>query len=120
MSLRNTIKSIKSRRPDAVKVKTSVFGLLVNTSTIHGVKYIGDLHSPKTTRTFWIIAFCLSILGCVYYATQVYDKWYVTPDIGLKVRFNSSRTVPFPAVTICPQSKVCKVCEFEEEMLKNE
>ena len=96
-------------------MKTSVFGLLVNTSSIHGVKYIGDLHSPKTTRTFWIIAFLLSILGCSYYATQVYDKWYVTPDIGLKVRFNSSRTVPFPAITICPQSKVS--LEFGNEQI---
>jgi amiloride-sensitive sodium channel len=88
------------------KVKTSLFDLLSNTSTIHGIKYIGDHQSPRASRTFWVCAFTLSILGCIYYATQVYDKWYVTPDIGLKVEYKSSRNVPFPALTICPQTKV--------------
>ena len=75
-------------------------------STIHGVNYIIDHRSPKATRTFWILAFILSIIGCVYYAVQVYDKLFINPDIGLKSEFISSRNIPFPALTICPQNKV--------------
>lgn len=83
-----------------------VFDVLFNTSSIHGIKYIADYHSPRATRTFWICAFFLSIMGCCYYAHQVYEKWYVTPDIGLKTNFKSARSIPFPSFTVCPQNKV--------------
>jgi amiloride-sensitive sodium channel len=90
----------------ATKVEFSVFDLLSNTSTIHGMKYIGDEKSPRSTRAFWMVAFAFSIIGCIYYATMVYEKYWLVPDIGLKVDYKSIRTVPFPSITICPQTKV--------------
>lgn len=93
-------------------VKLSFFDVLFNSSTIHGVKYFADQQSPRSTRTFWICAFILSILGCCYYAHAVYDKWYVTPDIGLKTDYKSARIVPFPAMTVCSQNKVRNFVEI--------
>jgi hypothetical protein len=80
--------------------------VLLNASSIHGIPYFANTKNSRLTRIFWACAFTLSILGCSYYAYQVYLKWWVTPDIGLQTNFKSIRSIPFPAITICPQNRV--------------
>lgn len=76
-------------------------------STIHGVRYLGERHRHWTERTFWIIAFLTSALGCSLMVMQIYDKWTNSPVI---VSFAEKATpvweIPFPSVTICSDRKV--------------
>ncbi|CAO1310274.1 unnamed protein product, partial [Diamesa serratosioi] len=75
-------------------------------SSIHGIQYLGTGRSHWTMKIFWILALSVSIGGCSYLIYQTYSKWKNSPVI---VSFNEKSTpvyeIPFPAITICPQSK---------------
>lgn len=48
----------------------------------------------------------LNFVTCVYFIAILYDKWFETPvllSFSEKVKYISN--IPFPAVTICPQTK---------------
>lgn len=76
-------------------------------STFHGVKYLGERRRHWIERAFWIIAFSVSVLGCSMMIGRIYVKWQHSPVI---VSFAEKPTpmwkIPFPAVTICPETKV--------------
>lgn len=100
--------------------KRFFFSFFTKSTTIHGIKYIGDRKSSTSVRFFWLFAFLLSITGCMYYANEIYSKWYVYPDIGLKVKLQSIRQAPFPAFTICPQSKInSRMLNYTTEFLSS-
>jgi acid-sensing ion channel, other len=69
-------------------------------STIHGVNYIAERNRSWFERIWWIVAFCLSILGCT---KLIFDAWNINPII---ISFTGKPTpiwqIPFPAITICP------------------
>lgn len=101
-------------------------------SSIHGVKYFGERKRHWTERynkiaqmqkcsighllkifvlalhrIWWLIAFLLSVYGCGRLILNVYNKWDQSPVI---VSFDEKSTpvweIPFPAVTLCPETKV--------------
>lgn len=86
------------------KPPAGIFRVIDQTETIHGFKYIAKVSLP--TRIFWIFSFFMSICGFLFYANQVYIKWYLEPDIGLKIVGAPAMSIPFPAITICPLTKV--------------
>jgi Amiloride-sensitive sodium channel len=47
-------------------------------STIHGVNYIVERNRSWFERIWWIVAFCISILGCV---KLIFDAWYINPIV---------------------------------------
>jgi acid-sensing ion channel, other len=55
---------------------------------------------------FWVIAFLISVTGCSMMIYKIYIKWQLSPVI---VSFAEKSTpvwqIPFPAVTICPETK---------------
>lgn len=57
-------------------------------------------------RLWWVFAFLLSVYGCGKLIANVYVKWDQSPVI---VSFAEKSTpvweIPFPAVTICPETK---------------
>lgn len=57
-------------------------------------------------RVFWVLSLALSLAGCFYLIMKVYTKWDNSPVI---VSFAETSTpiwqVPFPAVSICPETK---------------
>ncbi|XP_055599041.1 pickpocket protein 28-like [Uranotaenia lowii] len=57
-------------------------------------------------RIWWIVTFLISVYGCSRLIQNIYRKWDQTPVI---VSFNEKSTpvwqIPFPAVTICPETK---------------
>ncbi|GAB0099479.1 pickpocket protein 28 [Sergentomyia squamirostris] len=88
---------------------TAAWGLFsdyCNNSTIHGVKYLGERRRPWMERAWWVIVFVLSIYGCSRLIWNVWNKWDQSPVI---VSFAEKSTpvwqIPFPAVTICPETK---------------
>lgn len=86
-----------------------LFADFSNNSTVHGVKYLGEKRRHWVERAFWIIAFIVSLVGCLILINKIYVKWQESPVI---VSFAEKSTpvweIPFPAVTICPETKVLK------------
>lgn len=70
------------------------------------MKYLGLRKRPLSERVWWIIAFLLSVYGCGRLIMNVWNKWDQSPVI---VSFAEKSTpvwqIPFPAVTICPETK---------------
>lgn len=87
----------------------SMFADFCNNSTVHGVKYLGEKQRHWSERAFWVMAFIISVTGCTIMIVKIYDKWQYTPVI---VSFAEKSTpvwqIPFPAVTICPETKAMK------------
>lgn len=56
----------------------------------------------KVLKILWIIVLCASLWGLGYYVSENYIKLSINPEILVKTRYVNSRSVPFPAITICP------------------
>ncbi|KAL1396786.1 hypothetical protein pipiens_010269 [Culex pipiens pipiens] len=86
-------------------------------SSIHGVQYMGCRNRSWCERFWWMVVFAMSVGSCAFLIRETYVKWVQTPVI---VSFAEKSTpvwqIPFPAVTICPQTKVqSKKFNFTEE-----
>lgn len=76
-------------------------------STVHGVKYLGEKQRHWSERAFWILAFLISVLGCSIMIQKIYNKWQHSPVIvSLAEKPTPVWYIPFPAVTVCPETKV--------------
>lgn len=78
-----------------------------NHTPINGVRYFGERNIHWIERVFWIIVFCISLFWSSYMIYETYEKWQTSPVI---VSFDERMTpiwqIPFPAITICPETKV--------------
>lgn len=75
-------------------------------STIHGVKYVGERDRSYCEKIFWLIFIIISLLGCGYMISEMYEKWENEEiSIVLTLKTRQVEDVPFPAVTICPINK---------------
>lgn len=85
-------------------LKQIYFEYCANTS-IHGVQYLGE-QRPWKEKLFWLCVFLVSIYCCTKLIENIYAKWNETPVI---VSFSEKSTpvwsIPFPAVTICSETK---------------
>ncbi|KAJ0173050.1 hypothetical protein K1T71_011226 [Dendrolimus kikuchii] len=72
------------------------------TSTLHGLRYIGEKKLTWFERFFWLTAFGCSLVCAGFFILNVYAKWRLSPMI---VSINPTNMplhdLPFPAVTIC-------------------
>ncbi|CRK87601.1 CLUMA_CG001397, isoform A [Clunio marinus] len=91
---------------------TAVWGMFVEFSgntSIHGLQYLGERRRHWVERVFWVVALVISVIGCSIMINRVYKKWNTSPVI---VSFAEKSTpvwqIPFPAVTICPETKALK------------
>lgn len=97
-----------------------LFAEFSNNSTVHGVKYLGERRRHWAERIFWVVAFCISVCGCSIMIHKIYEKWQLSPVI---VSFAEKSTpvwqIPFPAVTICPETKATmEYVNFTEDYRK--
>ncbi|KAL0818256.1 hypothetical protein ABMA28_008749 [Loxostege sticticalis] len=71
-------------------------------STLHGLRYIGERKLTWFERFFWLAAFLCSLMCAGFFILNVYAKWRMSPMI---VSINPENMVlddlPFPAITIC-------------------
>jgi hypothetical protein len=49
----------------------------------------------------------------------VYKKLYVEPEIGVRASSIPSQSIPFPAISMCPSTRVRKILKKFQELLKN-
>ncbi|XP_044252515.1 pickpocket protein 28-like [Tribolium madens] len=72
---------------------------------IHGLRYVIEKRT-RIEKIIWTIILLISLGGCLYMIYEVLDKYNKSPVV---VSFASEDTplyqMPFPAVTICPESK---------------
>lgn len=103
----DTRKKMRSR--NLLVAAAAFFADFSRNSSVHGVKYIGERRRHWSERMFWVIAFLISFLGCTMMIYKIYVKWQLSPVI---VSFAEKSTpvwqIPFPAVTICPETKTSK------------
>lgn len=57
------------------------------------------------SRLFWATAVCLAFGFSGFFLIHSYYKWQYNPDIGTSTEILNIRELPFPSVTICPQTK---------------
>lgn len=73
---------------------------------IHGLTYIAENRS-LCEKIIWTIIFCLSLFTCITIVYELFKKWQASPIV---VNFASEEynifDISFPAVTICPETKV--------------
>ncbi|RZC38133.1 ASC domain containing protein [Asbolus verrucosus] len=91
-------------------------------SSVHGFQYIGEKKRPIFERIWWFFVFAICLSGCAFSIYTVYKKWEQSPVI---VNLANSGTpiykIPFPAVTICPESKSAEdIFNYTDVMLKKE
>ncbi|XP_058834797.1 pickpocket protein 28-like [Topomyia yanbarensis] len=74
---------------------------------IHGIKHLIGKDKLLVERIWWITFFVLSLYFCFNYIHSVYERWLIDPIIvSFDHQAASIYTIPFPAVTICPETKV--------------
>ncbi|XP_030745228.1 pickpocket protein 28-like isoform X2 [Sitophilus oryzae] len=76
---------------------------------IQGFKYMGEQERTIFERLWWLVLFCVSLYICINLIIQTWIKWTTSPvllSFGKKPTFVWQ--VPFPAVTICPETKACQ------------
>ncbi|XP_060523205.1 uncharacterized protein LOC132700102 [Cylas formicarius] len=103
-----TLAPAKQTPPTFWKQIRNYFRQYCNCTSIHGFRYFGEKRT-YFERTWWFVVFSLAFAVCVYLIRAIYIKWERTPVI---VSFATSETpiytIPFPAVTICPESKTAQ------------
>ncbi|XP_044253187.1 pickpocket protein 28-like [Tribolium madens] len=76
-----------------------------SSTSIHGFKYLTEKRS-KIEKTIWSLMLLTLLSGCMFMIYKVYHKYESCPVV---VSFSTKDTplyqIPFPAVTICPESK---------------
>ncbi|XP_050514398.1 pickpocket protein 28-like [Diabrotica virgifera virgifera] len=107
----------KQEKPFCKSVR-NYFKEYCRSTSIHGFQYFGENRS-YLERTWWFIVFAIALSSCIYAILQVYDKWVRSPVI---VSFATQETpiysIPFPAVTICPESKSNQEVYSHTDMVK--
>lgn len=101
----------KNESSETNKVKAvanEVFNDFCHTTSIHGMKYLtGQSHWLE--RTIWIAIYAFAIWCTYSLVSERYIRWSKNPVIiSFDKRFESISEVPFPAVTICPETKSIK------------
>ncbi|XP_055628965.1 pickpocket protein 28-like [Toxorhynchites rutilus septentrionalis] len=75
-------------------------------SSIHGVRYIGCRDSSYVEKLIWTVIFITTLYFAGTNILEAWVKWEKNPvKIVTSDKVTYSWEIPFPAVTICPQTK---------------
>lgn len=81
----------------------------LESSSMHGLRYIGDKSLSNCERGGFIFAFAIVFVVSFYFITNVWEKWSLSPIIiGLNPVATQLKDIPFPAVTICNMNQANK------------
>ncbi|CAB3239600.1 unnamed protein product [Arctia plantaginis] len=110
----------KARRKRQKALVQDMFYDYATNTTLHGLSYTTKRGLTIIEKIFWLITFLASICLCTYLINNVWIKWKTSPVIvTVSEKLVPVRTVPFPSVLICPQSKTkATVYNFTAEKLR--
>ncbi|XP_053964606.1 pickpocket protein 28 isoform X1 [Anastrepha ludens] len=76
-------------------------------TTIHGIRYLVELHRPFYEKLYWFIVLVISVYFAISLIWATYLKWQDTPVIlGFDETLVPVHKIPFPTITICPEIKM--------------
>lgn len=85
-----------------------------------GIAAIVKQKTSKLLKFIWILVLSASLWGLGYYVSENYIKLNINPEILVKARYVNSRTIPFPALTVCPpfplKTEFLNVSKFFENL----
>ncbi|XP_043067471.2 pickpocket protein 28-like [Drosophila bipectinata] len=85
-------------------------GLLMEyakSSSIHGIRYIFEVHRPIYEKVYWLFFTCVSVFFAFALIRSAYFKWKYSPVIlGFDETLVPVHKIPFPTITVCPESKI--------------
>lgn len=100
------IKRRQSRYEKPIHALWELFADYSETSTIHGIRYLGERKRHWVERLWWFVAFTLSVVACFGF---IYQEWQKMSSTPVMVTFADKSTpisdIPFPSVTICTDTK---------------
>ncbi|XP_075972067.1 pickpocket protein 28-like [Anticarsia gemmatalis] len=110
----------KARRKRQKILVREIFYDYANNTTLHGLSYTTKRGLSLVEKIFWLITFVASVCICCYQIHKVFIKWKSSPVIvTVSEQLVPVGKVPFPSVTICPQSKIRpQVYNYTEEYAK--
>ncbi|KAF5299963.1 hypothetical protein FQA39_LY11336 [Lamprigera yunnana] len=73
----------------------------LETTSLHGLRYIGKSSTTFVEKIFWIFSFLLATVFAGLFIDIIIDNYNKSVIISLEPRPLSARDVPFPTVTIC-------------------
>ncbi|RZC36788.1 pickpocket protein 28 [Asbolus verrucosus] len=90
-------------------------------TSIHGFRYFGEKRTIFE-RVWWFVIFVICLAACTTSIYAVYKKWERSPVIvTFATRATLIYNIPFPSVTVCPESKsVQKIFNFTKILQKKE
>lgn len=92
----------QSRYGRPIQAVWKVFSEYSETSTVHGVRYLGERRRHWSERIWWILTVSVSVFLCVGFIFKAWWKWNTSPVI---ISFADEATpisnIPFPTLTIC-------------------
>ncbi|KAK9883361.1 hypothetical protein WA026_001535 [Henosepilachna vigintioctopunctata] len=78
--------------------------------SIQGLAYLVK-NISLLERLWWILVFTAGVSGSCYMVSRLMDKWITSPVlVSLATQESKISDIPFPAVTICPESKISQEC----------
>ncbi|XP_045476430.1 pickpocket protein 28-like isoform X2 [Harmonia axyridis] len=79
-------------------------------SSVQGLRQI-VVSSNRIEKIWWMTVFFLCLTGCTFMIYKVFHKWSTTPVlVSLSTQEIPIYEIPFPAVTICPETKISHRC----------
>ncbi|KAJ3617430.1 hypothetical protein MTP99_007153 [Tenebrio molitor] len=80
-----------------------------NCSSVHGLRYFVEKERTRCERIWWIAILMSCLIVCAFCISKIYDKWERNAIIiNFANKGTSIFNIPFPAITICPESKFAK------------
>jgi amiloride-sensitive sodium channel len=84
-----------------LSMQASLLKLITQESSIHGFRHITDGRRNNISKFFWF-CFASASIGLLFLSGyNLYVKFQVEPEIGLRVNQKAMNELPYPAVTIC-------------------
>ncbi|KAK3913181.1 Pickpocket protein 28 [Frankliniella fusca] len=75
-------------------------------SSLHGLRYVGDTGISPVERCFWVVSFALAVIVAAYFITDIYQRWENSPVINSVAPVATPIfQIPFPAITICNMNR---------------
>ncbi|KAK9875817.1 hypothetical protein WA026_009604 [Henosepilachna vigintioctopunctata] len=88
-------------------------------SSIQGLSYFAKNISPLEV-CWWITVLLVCLSGCSLMIKEIVDKWIESPVlVSLATNEGKISAIPFPAVTLCPETKITRNCLNYSSVLRS-